>query len=78
MALPTTSGVYTDARGDHWVLHDDGRWQHVERRLTDGRGWPVRDYEPVSADALENLAQEPGVDVLPLTRVKAPSAVEGQ
>lgn len=77
-ALPIEPGVYRDARGDLWIRHEDGRWQHVERRLTDGQGWPVRDYAPVSADALEKLAHEPGVDVLPLVRVEAPAQPEDQ
>ncbi|MFE3060732.1 hypothetical protein [Nocardia sp. NPDC059239] len=69
MALPTEPGIYRDARGDLWVLHMTGRWQHVERRLSDGRFWPVRDYEPVSAETLESLSHEPDVDVIPLTWV---------
>lgn len=68
-ALPTEPGVYSDARGDHWILHDNGRWQHVERRLTDGTGWPVRDYQPVTPQTLESLGRIPGAEVLPLTRV---------
>ncbi|MFD9804832.1 hypothetical protein, partial [Streptomyces sp. NPDC059071] len=69
-SLPTEPGVYADKRGDHWILHDNGRWQHVERRMTDGSGWPVRDYHPISAETLESLSQEPGVEVLPLTRIE--------
>ncbi|MGW2666106.1 hypothetical protein ACWCW7_34565 [Nocardia tengchongensis] len=70
MALPTEPGVYRDARGDLWVLHGDGRWQHVERRMTDGRGWTVRDYPPVSPETLESLGRIPGAEVLPLTLVE--------
>lgn len=72
MALPTEPDIYTDVRGDLWILHDDQRWQWVERRLTDGRGWPVHDYKPVRADTLESLAGEPGVELLPFTRVQPP------
>lgn len=66
--LPTEPGVYSDARGDLWVLHEDARWQHVERRMSDGEGWPVRDYEPAEAWAVEKLAKR-AEDVLPFTRV---------
>ncbi|WP_306365417.1 hypothetical protein [Nocardia sp. CC227C] len=72
MTLPTKPGAYVDARGDIWLLHVDGRWQHVERRLSDGSGYPVRDYSPVPPDVLEELAQEPNVAVLPLTPVQVP------
>lgn len=69
MSLPTTPGLYADNRGDTWAL-DDGGWTHRERRLTDGTMWPVDDYPgAVDADALESLASEPGVQVLPLRRI---------
>jgi len=69
MSLPTTPGLYADNRGDTWAL-DDGGWTHRERRLSDGTMWPVEDFPgPVGADALEELASEPRVDLLPLTRI---------
>lgn len=69
MALPTEPGVYSDAHGDLWLLRDeDGLWQHIERRMSDGRGWPVRDYPPAEAWAVEKLAVRSG-DVLPFKRV---------
>lgn len=68
MALPTEPGLYTDNRGDTWTL-DAGRWTHRERRLTDGTMWPVDYPGPVAADALESLASEPRVDLLPLKRI---------
>lgn len=68
MPLPTEPGVYRDVRGNEWVLEDGGRWQHTARRMTDGRLWPVNDHPGVDSDSLAELAQEPGVEVLPLTR----------
>lgn len=68
MSLPTTPGLYEDNRGDTWVLDESG-WRHHERRLTDGTIWPVDYPGPIGADALETLASEPGVDLLPLKRI---------
>lgn len=69
MSLPTEPGLYEDNRGDTWVL-DGGRWSHHERRLTDGSMWPVDENSgTVDAEALETLASEPRVDLLPLKRI---------
>ncbi len=68
--LPTEPGVYHDARGDEWVLHEDGRWQWTGRRMGDGSLWPVNDHPGASTEALASAT--PSEAILPLTRASLP------
>lgn len=70
-ALPTEPGVYEDAVGDYWILHDDGRWQYEARRLPFGGISSNVDRRPVDAETLASF-RDP--ELLPLERVEPPDS----
>lgn len=63
--VPTTPGPYHDARGDLWILGEDGVWTWTLRRLPSGRMEPASPRSRVPADVI-GQATAPGEDVLPL------------